>query len=510
MSNEEVNYAYPRKCSEMAIHKSSGVTESEERLCRLGYHTFLSLWSYPNVFQKHKLVKELCDLLVVFENHIIIFSDKDCAFGNSGDITTDWIRWYKKSILASAKQLCGAKSWICKCPDRICLDEKGEVDFPLNIEVTDKTQFHLIAVAHGAADACKEYFQGGDGGLIITNEPPLDIKDRDNCSPFEIGRILSEEGTFIHVFDDSSYATVLQEVDTISDFVEYLSDKEKLYLSNASVSATSENELLAFHVSGLIEGRTTRLYDLTHECGDVDTVTIEEGHWEELLASQRYRDWRKQLKSSYFWDSLLQRTFYYIENGLSLTTTPTIEAQSELFRYLARENRFHRASLAHSFLSFFSNTPEDFRGTRIIYNQDDPSICYVLFLLPRKQYMEDADYRKVRIDMLRDYCAIAKSDLPQVQMVIGVAHETNEEFGSSEDFAALDAREWTAEDQEQALQVKEEYISKGLIGKRNHIACSYHRTTAPEIRRLKGKDRNKPCPCGSGKKYKKCCGAIRQ
>jgi uncharacterized protein YecA (UPF0149 family) len=22
--------------------------------------------------------------------------------------------------------------------------------------------------------------------------------------------------------------------------------------------------------------------------------------------------------------------------------------------------------------------------------------------------------------------------------------------------------------------------------------------------------RNEPCPCGSGKKYKKCCGAVRQ
>ncbi len=27
--------------------------------------------------------------------------------------------------------------------------------------------------------------------------------------------------------------------------------------------------------------------------------------------------------------------------------------------------------------------------------------------------------------------------------------------------------------------------------------------------RMKGRDRNKPCPCGSGKKYKKCCGRTR-
>lgn len=28
--------------------------------------------------------KELCDLLVVFENHVIIFSDKDISFKDSG------------------------------------------------------------------------------------------------------------------------------------------------------------------------------------------------------------------------------------------------------------------------------------------------------------------------------------------------------------------------------------------------------------------------------------------
>lgn len=74
MSDNKQDYMYPRQCSELAIHKSAGVNASEEKLCRLGYRTFLSLWSYPNLFQKHKLVKELCDLLVVFENHIIIFS----------------------------------------------------------------------------------------------------------------------------------------------------------------------------------------------------------------------------------------------------------------------------------------------------------------------------------------------------------------------------------------------------------------------------------------------------
>ena len=506
MSNKEV-YMYPQKSSGLVIPKSMGVNSSEMKLCRLGYRTFLSLWSYPNLFQKHKQVKELCDLLVVFENHIIIFSDKDCAFGNSGDIKTDWIRWYKKAVLASAKQLCGAKSWIKKCPDRICMDDKGKVDFPLKIEVNEKTEFHLIAVAHGAADACKKYFGGGDGGLIITNDT-FDINDRDHCEPFHVDRVLPEQETFIHVFDDSSYATVLEELDTISDFVNYLSDKERLFLSDSVVSVAGENELLAHHLSGMIDGCSTALYDLTHENGKSGVILIEEGLWDDLVVSLKYQEWKKQVEISYFWDSLLQKTFYFIENGISLTTSPTIDAQSKLFQYLAREDRFHRAALSQGFLSFVKDMPDDFRGTRIIYSHEDPTVCYVLFLLPRESYMNDEDYRKVRFDMLRDYCLIAKGEHPLVQMVVGVAHESNEQNGSSEDFVTLDAEDWTEELQEQAMKLKDEYTQLGLLGKRNYVGFSYNRTDSPNIRKMKGADRNKPCPCGSGKKYKKCCGTI--
>ena len=509
MNSPETAYEMARQSTVLPIKKSGGVTDSEAKLCRLGYQTFLSLWSYPNLFQKHKLVKELCDLLVVFENHIIIFSDKDCAFGNSGDIKTDWIRWYKKAILNSANQLRGAMSWIKKCPDRICMDEKGEVDFPLTIEVTENTKFHLIAIAHGASDACKAFWGNGDGGLIITNDPPIDIKNRENCNPFQIGHIFPDGEPFIHVFDDSSYTNVLQEMDTIKDFVDYLSDKEKLFRSGVSVIAPSENELLAHHVSGLIEGRKTELFDLTTQYSDVSTVTFEEGLWEDLPLLPQYTSWKQQLEPSYFWDSLLQKTFYFIENGLSITTAPNIDTQSKLFQHLAREDRLHRASLAYSFRSFFEETPGNARGTRVIYGHDDPETCYVLLLLPRRSNTDEDSYRKARSEMLRDYCIITKGDFPQVKMVIGVAHETNEDFGSSEDFLSFDASEWSAEDQRYAEELKETYRANGLLGNRSQIGLAYNRKGAPEVKRMKGKDRNKPCPCGSGKKYKKCCGLAK-
>ena len=81
---------FPVNYPEMIVEKSEGVTLSEKKLQALGYNTFLSLWSYPNPFKKQAGGKELCDLLVVFEDHIIIFSDKDCAYGESDDPRIAW------------------------------------------------------------------------------------------------------------------------------------------------------------------------------------------------------------------------------------------------------------------------------------------------------------------------------------------------------------------------------------------------------------------------------------
>ncbi len=57
------------------IVKSEGVTPTERLLANLCEKSFLKLWSYPNPFKEDK--DELCDLLVVFEDHLFIFFDRE-------------------------------------------------------------------------------------------------------------------------------------------------------------------------------------------------------------------------------------------------------------------------------------------------------------------------------------------------------------------------------------------------------------------------------------------------
>lgn len=65
-------------------------------LGKAGAKGVLEPLSYPNVHTDEGRKKgkgdgkELCDLLVVFGNHVLIFSDKACAFPDHPDIKVAW------------------------------------------------------------------------------------------------------------------------------------------------------------------------------------------------------------------------------------------------------------------------------------------------------------------------------------------------------------------------------------------------------------------------------------
>jgi hypothetical protein len=82
------------------------VNESEARLAELSRRTFLSMWSYQNPF--YKQAKELCDVLIVFGEDVIVISDKVIGYAEDKDPATAWSRWYRKAVDASVDQLRGA------------------------------------------------------------------------------------------------------------------------------------------------------------------------------------------------------------------------------------------------------------------------------------------------------------------------------------------------------------------------------------------------------------------
>jgi hypothetical protein len=126
---------------------STGSTESERYLVRFAKKAFLSLWSFPNDYTDEGKRgkgngKELCDLLVVFGNDIILFSDKACKFTLHDDINIAWSRWYKRAVEKSAKQLSGVESSINRFPDRVFLDPSCKSTLPIQLPKSGEVQYN--------------------------------------------------------------------------------------------------------------------------------------------------------------------------------------------------------------------------------------------------------------------------------------------------------------------------------------------------------------------------------
>ncbi len=71
----------------------------------------------------------------------------------------------------------------------------------------------------------------------------------------------------------------------------------------------------------------------------------------------------------------------------------------------------------------------------------------------------------------------------------------------------LDTADWNDDDIKKAKEIKNSLIQANLLKERNvKMAQVEEYPTINFDVKMNGKNRNKPCPCGSGKKFKNCCG----
>jgi hypothetical protein len=238
-----------------AITRGIGVTPSERYLASLADKTFLNLWSYPNLFVDRKVRgkgdgKELCDLLIICGNDILIFSDKSVAWLEERNFQLAWSRWYRRAIEKSVAQIAGAERWLAGYPNRVFLDPACTQRLPIDLPPLDRRRVHGIVVALGATKVCATHYKCSDGSFLIAP----DLKGTDHTDPsaagyacFGIGDV-RPNGSFIHVFNDQALDLLMNELDTVTDFVQYLLCREQIIRSGILMPVSGEHELLGYYL----------------------------------------------------------------------------------------------------------------------------------------------------------------------------------------------------------------------------------------------------------------------
>lgn len=390
------------------------MNESEQYVSNLCTKSFLSLWSYKN--PKGKNSKELCDILVVCEPDIIIFSVKDIKLTNSGSGDVDRDRWIKRAIKKSVKQIYGAERWINNSTDVITKEGKLGLPFP---EIAHR-RIHRVAVAFGSKGKIPIYSEDFDNG-------------------------------FVHVFNERSLTIIMKELDTISDFVKYLIDKEVLFQKAKKIVLTGgEEDLLALYLQN---GRTFSF--------KTDQIIIVDNLWDDFVKQIQYQLKKEKDILSYAWDNLINIFCNdFLNNNLEFGQS--LKEVEKITRTMALEDRFGRRILSDTFLKFIELASKKKVKSRYIAS---PSNKYYVFLAS-----PHGENRKERIGELGLRCFVVRGLNSDCTCVIGIATEQYEKNkGCSFDAIYLFKDNWTPEDQKEFDRIQNEfgYFEKSVKSQRH-------------------------------------------
>lgn len=478
----------------MKIIKSTGINRSENRLAKMGDRIFLNLWSYPNPIYKDKTPKELADLFVVCGNHVLIFSDKDISFSRDKEIITSWKRWEKKAILESIQQLYKAEHRVINTPDRIFLDAKYQTPFPLDIPDKQEIKIHLICIANGAQKTCQDFFRGGTGSLMYSGKKIYDEKE-DMCK----GLNLSEEEliyehnmynlftitdyfpnkSFVHIFNDNSFPFILEKLDTLSDFVAYLTKKEELLRRFPQFIYSGEEDLLFDYIKNYDETKREHTFSALKNTYGADYFVHLEENWDDILNSRSYKAKIDADKNSYWWDNFISTNAQdVLDDKVKKDSFPDRGKHEGAIRYMALESRLGRRIIVDILFSAFDKYPmfDNIAYRTLWFSVTTPKLLYVLVQVPNMFNETYEKYRKSRLEYLKKiaFCAKAKCVIEnkEVNKIVGIAMEPpklNLHHSSSE-FILLECNEWSEEEQIYYEKVRQqENIFMTPFSKGKHI-----------------------------------------
>ncbi|GAB2653269.1 hypothetical protein GCM10027036_03180 [Flavihumibacter cheonanensis] len=348
------------------------MTKSEKFVSDLCSKSFLPFWSFPSPIGKKN--NELCDLLVICDKHIIIISVKDIEPSKHEDETNVYTRWVKKAIHESVSQIYGAEKYI-NSVDTIQLKN---ADYTVDLPPKNKRIIYRIAIAFGS----KPHF------------------------PLPTGHF--GKG-FVNVFDENSTMTILKELDTITDFTNYLVEKQSFSEKN-TILVPFETDFLALYLE------TGLKFEI-----DENIVLGGENLWEEYVKSEKYLKWEREKEVSYVFDIMIQSFFLY--NKDLYKTKENRNNLEKAIRIIALEPRINRIKLGLAIENAIKNNVK----SRMLTPYGNAEHTYVFMRVTENNWESKDSELGLR-------CIVARAEFPQAKIIIGVSIYRTKEDVISFDF----------------------------------------------------------------------------
>lgn len=370
------------------------MTPSEKYVAELCEKSFLPFWSFSNPIGKKN--KELCDVIVICENTIIIISVKDITASENIDEIINYERWYKKAIENSVNQIYGAERFLNSTDYIVLNDRKTKIKLPPK----NSRIIHRIAIAFGSKE-----------------EYPLPIGDYGKG--------------FVNVFDEKSTSIILNELDTITDFTKYLVAKEE-FIANRYILIPREVDFLAFYLQTGLKLENAP-----------NVISFKENLWESYTETKEYADWKDEILGSYIWDFMIWELY---RNHITIETS--IERRNEIeeaVRHINLEPRINRIVLGE----MLSKAIKGKVNARMLKPLENENHSYVFMPLTDENWNEKEGELLLR-------CDVARLENPTAQKVIGIAIGSNNKRESCFDVCFINIPELDDDFIKHAERVKNE------------------------------------------------------
>jgi hypothetical protein len=325
----------------------------EEFVNELAYNSFLKFWCYPSPKYENGNKKEICDLLIIFNSITIIISVKNYEFKGSH------FRYFNNTIKKAVNQLHGAQRVLFS-------DAEVKIKHPdKDLEIFPKNEI-------------KKIFR-----LVIN------LGDGVKFYPFNQ---ITKNNDYVTLFDKDSFQSIIKELDTIPDFIDYLEKRESLFKNKLTLILPAEEhdfpietqkEFFQFTetiskdfimISGSEKDLLAHFFknqrNFPNELnGDSNGYfLILDGDWNEFKATQKAKNKEKADKVSYFIEG-------FVKNELLINLDPTRE---KLAKALLSFDRLTRRTISKNYFEFhdkykdvkglyFGRRFSDFDGVGVLF-----------------------------------------------------------------------------------------------------------------------------------------------
>jgi hypothetical protein len=238
---------------------------------------------------------------------------------------------------------------------------------------------------------------------------------------------------FIHVMNEEGFSDILNELDTITDFVDYLAAKEELVAHSAVLVEGHESNLLGWY---LCHGRKF--------LQKPDTLVIDHNIWKNLSENNLFQRRKEADSESYRWDSLIE---LLADSGAKTLNgpEPSLDDFDVALREMARETRFSRRSLGRNVREFLEQAKEGKIRARAIVGVR--GVIYVLV------YFKAGENDKYRVAELSGRCCAARLKAGHGHTVIGVGiGEYKEGVGATSDLVYMRLDDWSQMEKDAELR----------------------------------------------------------